>query len=103
MDFSTGVSKTEEAAGDGRDWVVHVVHPREVRDLRIKEGSPILISDTWRPKRDTSDGRACRQIKLHEERIEFCKGSAKRVADLQIPPRKESVWHLRRVYPFFHR
>jgi len=55
------------ATGDDWDWVMHVVHPREVRDMRIKEVGPSLISDTRCSKRDTSDGRVCRQIKLHEE------------------------------------
>jgi hypothetical protein len=96
------MEQNEVAPGDDWDWVAQVVHPREVGDMSIKEVSPILISDTWRSKRETLDGRARREMKLHEERLELCKGSAKRVADLQIPPRRESVWHPGRVYPFFH-
>jgi hypothetical protein len=77
MDFSTGVSVTEEAPRGGWDWVAHVVHPREVGDMGIKEGSPSLISDTRCPKRDTSDLCSRRQSKLQEQGIEFCKGSPK--------------------------
>lgn len=84
VNFSTGMSETEAAAGDDWDWVAHIVHPRVVRDLGIKVRCPVLISDARRPKRDTSDSRACRQIKLHEHRIEFRKSSAKRVTDLQV-------------------
>ena len=69
MDFSTGVSVTEETTGDGWNWVAHIVHPREVGNVRIKEGSPSPISDTRCPKRDTSDGRVYGQIKLHEQRV----------------------------------
>jgi len=36
VDFSTGMSETEAAAGDDWDWVAHIVHPREVRDLGIE-------------------------------------------------------------------
>ena len=66
VDFSTGMSETEAAAGDDWDRVAHIVHPREIRDLGIEERCPILISNAWRPKRDTSDSRARRQIKFHE-------------------------------------
>ena len=66
VNFSTGMSETEAAAGDDWDWVAHIVHPREVRDLGIEVCCPILISDAWRPKSDTSDSRVCRQIKFHE-------------------------------------
>lgn len=84
VNFSTRMFETETAAGNDWDWVAHIVHPREIRDLGIEERCPILISNAWRPKRDTSDARAFRQIKLHEQRFELCKSSAKRVTDLQI-------------------
>lgn len=68
VDFPTRMSVMEVVAtGDDRDWVVHVVHPREVGDLRIEVLCPSLIPDARCSKRDTSDGRVCRQIKLHEE------------------------------------
>jgi hypothetical protein len=84
VNFSTRMSETETAAGDDWDWVAEVVHPREIRDLGIEERCPFLISNAWRPKRDTSDTRACGQIKLHVQRIEFRKSSAERVTNLQI-------------------
>jgi hypothetical protein len=83
MNFSTGMFVTEEAVGDDWDWVTHIVHPKEVGDLRVEECRPVLISNTRRPKCDTSNIRACRQIKLHEQRIELRKSPAKRVTDLQ--------------------
>jgi hypothetical protein len=84
VNFSTRMSETEAAAGYDCDWVELIVHSREIRDLGIEERCPIPISNAWCPKRDTPDGRAFRQIKLHEQRIEFCKSSAKRVTNLQI-------------------
>jgi hypothetical protein len=86
--FETEVS---EAAGDDWDRVEHIVHSLEVGDLRVEECRPVLISNTRRPKCDTSNIRACRQIKLHEQRIEFRKGSAKRVTDLQR--QHEGSWY----------
>ena len=62
VNFSTRMSETETAAGNDCDWVPHIVHPREIRDLGIEERCPILISNAWRPKHDTSDARAFRQI-----------------------------------------
>jgi hypothetical protein len=77
MDFFTRMFVTPTVEGNCWDWVVLIDYPREVRHLRIKEGSPSPISDTRRPKRDAFDSRARRQIKFHEQRIELRKRSAK--------------------------
>jgi hypothetical protein len=95
MDLSTGMSVTEELAGDDWDWIALVVHPREVGHLRIKEGSPSRVSNTWGPKRDTFNCRACREIKLHEQRIELRKRSAKGVPDLQRQNHEENWYGVR--------
>jgi hypothetical protein len=71
MNFCSDVSEAEQASGDHRDWVAFVVHPREIRHLRVEERSPGLISNARRPKRDSSDSRALRQVKRHEQRVKF--------------------------------
>jgi hypothetical protein len=91
MDFCTGVPEAHPASGDDRNWVALVVYPREIRHPSVKERSPNRIPNTWRPKRDSSDGRARGQIKRHKQRIEFRKSSAKRVTDLWIRPTKVST------------
>ena len=77
MDFCTNVPEAEQAPRDHRDWVALVVHPREIRHLRVKECRPGFISNARRPKRDSSDSRALREVKLHEQRVKFRNRSAK--------------------------
>lgn len=77
MDFSAGVHEAKQATRYDCDWVEFIVYPREIRDLRVKECRPRFISNARLPIRNTSDGRALRQIKLQEQRIEFRKSSAK--------------------------
>jgi hypothetical protein len=77
MDFSSDVPEAEQTSRDHWDRVAFVVHPREIRHLRVKERSPGFISNTRRPKRDSSDSRALRQVKRHEQRVEFRDRSAK--------------------------
>jgi hypothetical protein len=89
MDFCSRMPEAELASGDDWDWVAFVVYPREIRHLRVKECSPRHISDARFPKRDSSDGRARRQIKLHEQRVEFRDSSAKRVTDLRAQDRRK--------------
>jgi hypothetical protein len=77
MDFCSDVPEAEQASRDHWDWVAFVVHPREIRHLRVKKRSPGDISNTRRPKRDSSDSRALRQVKRHEQRVKFRDPSAK--------------------------
>jgi hypothetical protein len=76
--------EAEQPSGDDGDWVVFVVYPREIGHLRLKELRPSPISNARFPKRDSSDSRARRQIKRHEQRVEFRESTAKRVADLRV-------------------
>ncbi len=66
MDFCKDVPEAEQASGDHWDWVAFVIYPREIRHLRVEERSPSHISDARSSKRDSSDGRARRQINRHE-------------------------------------
>ena len=77
MDFCSDVPEAEQASRDHRDWVVFIVHPREIRHLRVEESSPGFISNARLPKRDSSDSRAFRQVKRHEQRVKFRDSSAK--------------------------
>jgi hypothetical protein len=86
MDFCSRVleAEAEQASGDDGDWVTFVVYPCEIRHLRVKECSPSHISNARRPKCDSSDGCTHRQIKRHEQRVEFRDSSAKGMTDLQV-------------------
>lgn len=77
MDFFTDVPEAKPASGDHWDWVAIVVYPREIRHLRVKERRPDVISNARRPKCDSSDSRALRQVKHHEQRVKFRDRSAK--------------------------
>ena len=77
MYFCSNLPVAEEASRDHWDWVAFVVYPREIRHLRIKERSPFLVSNARRPKRDSSDSRALRQVKRHEQRVKFRDRTAK--------------------------
>ena len=77
MNFCSDVSEAEQASGDYGDWVALVVHPREIRHLRVEERSPGFISNARRPKRDSSDSRALGQVKRHEQRVKLCDPSTK--------------------------
>ena len=83
MDFCSRMPEAEQASGNDGDWVTFVVYPREIRHLRVKERSPSQISNARRPKCDSLDGCTRRQIKRHEQRVEFGESSAKRVTDLR--------------------
>jgi hypothetical protein len=76
MDFCSRVPEAEQASRDDWDWVAFIVYPREIRHLRVEERSPSYISKARLPKCDSSDGRALRQIKFHEHRVEFRESSA---------------------------
>ena len=73
MDFCSRVleAEAEQASGDDWDWVTFVVYPREIRHPRVKERSPSPISNARRPKCDSLNSRTHRQIKRHEQRVEF--------------------------------
>ena len=66
VDLYTSVLEAEQAAGESRGRVALIVHPRELRDLGVKERSPSRVSNPRGPKRDASDYRACREIEFHE-------------------------------------
>lgn len=91
MDFCSDVPEAKQASGDYWDWVAFVIHPREIRHLRVKERGPGMISNTWRPKRESLDSRAFRQVKRHEQRVKFRDPSAKRVTDLWVQYRRRKV------------
>lgn len=74
--FPTWVPKPEPSAGDNRDHVAVIVHPCKISDLRVEEGSPGRVANARRPKRDAADRRARREVKLHEECVEFRECSA---------------------------
>jgi hypothetical protein len=82
MDFSTGMLEAQQAARDNWHGITSVVHPRKLTYLRVKERSPGLVANARRPKRGTLDRRSLREIKFHEQRIEFRERSAQRVTDL---------------------
>jgi hypothetical protein len=77
MNFCSDVPEAEQASRDHWDWVAFVIHPREIRHLRVKKRSPGYISNARRPKRGSSDSRALRQVKRHEQRVKFRDPSAK--------------------------
>jgi hypothetical protein len=77
MDFCGDVPEAEQASRDHWDWITFVVHPREIRHLRVKERSPGFISNARHPKRDSSDSRALGQVKRHEQRVKYRDRSAK--------------------------
>ena len=66
VDLYTSVLEAEQAAGESRGRVALIVHPRELRDLGVKERSPSRVSNPRGPKRDASDYRACREIEFHK-------------------------------------
>ena len=76
MDLSSRVPEAEQASRDDWDWVAFIGYPREIRHLRVKERGPSHISNAGHPKRDSSDARALRKIKRHDQRVKFRESSA---------------------------
>ena len=72
----TWVPEPKQSARDNRDQVAVIVHPCKIRDLRVEKGSPGCVANARRSKRDATDRRAGRKVKLQEERIQFRKCSA---------------------------
>ena len=50
--------------------------------LRVEERRVSRIPDAWRAICDSLDVHAGREVKRHEEGIEFCQGASERVSDL---------------------
>jgi hypothetical protein len=91
MDFFAWVLEPKPAARDRRDHVAFVVDSGETGDLGVKVCCPGMVADPRRPERDASDRSSLGEVKLHEERIEFCERSAERVTDLQVQREKNRV------------
>ena len=83
VNFFAWVPEPQSAAGDRRDHVSFVVYSGEMGDLGVKVCRPGRVTDPRRPERDASDRGSLREVKLHEERIEFRERSAERVTDLR--------------------
>ena len=83
MDLSAGVPEATSAPRHGWNGVALIVYPLEVCDLGVKEFCPGCVTHSGGPECDTLDRRICGEMELHKQRVEFRKGSTKRMTDLQ--------------------
>ena len=74
--------ESKPAARDRRDHIAFVVDSGEMGDLGVKVRRPGRVSHPRRPECDASYRGSLREVKPHEERIEFRERSAERVTDL---------------------
>lgn len=82
VDFLTGMSEANQAAGHSRHRIALIVHPREVGNLRVKERGPGFIPNPRSAESNTPNRCPRREVKLHEHCIELRERSAQGVTNL---------------------